>query len=344
VTVSRRFAIVGVSVLISGLVSCGGRPQGDPEPPTPPTVIVRLGVVARSADDVPASVPAVIAARQKATLASRIPATVVALPFREGDRVSRGAVVLRLDAAALQSAEGAAETAVRAAERDLARLTVLLAEQVAAPRDHDEAMARAAAARATLQGVRDSLSYAVLRAPFAGVVTARPVNVGDIVSPGTPLLDIEGDGGLEVRASIDAALAPRPTAGQRFTVEVDGQPAPVPATVRSISPAADPTTHRFDIRADLPSRPGLRSGLFARMQIPRNDSPSRLVVPTLAVVRRGGLTGIFVVSEGSARLRWVAVGDDQEGVTELRAGAEAGDRVVLDPDKVVDGARVEPAP
>ena len=66
-----------------------------------------------------------------------------------------------------------------------------------------------------------------------------------------------------------------------------------------------------------------------------------LMVPAAAVVRRGGLTGLFVVSDGRARLRWVALGDEAGGGVEVRAGVDAGERVVLDPADLADGQGVE---
>lgn len=336
-------AMKAAAVLLAaaGLASCRGAVPAVPGPAAAAARRVRVAAVERSGGAGLEPVPAVVAARRRATLASRMSSTVVALPFREGERVSAGAVVVRLDDTALRSAEAAAAAESAAAAADLERTRALLARDAATPREHDQAVARAAAARAALAGVRDNLSYAVLRAPFAGVVAARPVHAGDVVAPGMPLLEIEGDGGLEVRATVDGALASSVSAGQRLTAEVDGQTAPVPAMVRSISPAADPATHRVEVRADLALAPGLRSGLFARLLVPRQGAPA-LTVPSSAIVHRGGLTGIFVVSEGRARLRWVAAGATRDGATELRAGADAGERVVLDPAGLVDGAPVEP--
>jgi hypothetical protein len=115
-------------------------------------------------------------------------------------------------------------------------------------------------------------------------------------------------------------------------------------SVRSVAPAADASTHRVELRADLASAPGLRSGLFARLAIPRPDATARLTVPSRAIVERGGLVGVFVVAGDSARLRWVAVGETRQDATELRAGADAGERVVLDPSGLVDGAPIEVMP
>jgi RND family efflux transporter MFP subunit len=330
-------------VLAAGLASCRGAAPAAPAPGLEPARAVRVAAVERTEGAGIEAVPGLVAARRHATLAARLAATVMALPFREGERVAEGAVVVRLDAAALRSAEAAAAADAGAAETDLARMRALVEKDAATPRELDQATARAAGARAALAGARDRLSYAVLRAPFAGVVAARPVNVGDVVSPGASLLEIEGEGGLEVRATMGGALASSVTAGQRLAAEIDGQAAPVAATVRSVAPAADPATHRVEVRADLAPAAGLRSGLFARLLVPRPGAPA-LVVPAAAVVRRGGLTGIFVVEDGRARLRWIAAGAARDGAVELRAGATAGERVVLDPADLADGARVEPRP
>jgi RND family efflux transporter MFP subunit len=342
---NRGVVLKALLFTAAGLAACRGGAGRDLPKSTPERALkVRLAAVTSVGGEGRESVPAVVAARQRATLASRISATVVALPFREGERVTRGAVVVRLDEAALRSAELAAESALKAADTDLARARALLAKNAATPRELDEASARAAGARAAWMGVRDNLSYAVLRAPFAGVVAARPVHVGDVVSPGMPLLDLEGDGGLEIRATVDGALASSLTIGQRLAAEVDGQTAPVAVTVRAIAPAADPATHRVEVRADIAAGAHLRSGAFARLRIPQTDTPSRLTVPSAAIVQRGGLSGIFVVADDRARLRWVAVGETRDGATELRAGADSGERVVVDPAGLADGARVEARP
>jgi hypothetical protein len=111
--------------------------------------------------------------------------------------------------------------------------------------------------------------------------------------------------------------------------------------VRVLVPAADPATHRFEVRAELEPGLGLRAGLFARLLLPPAADEQRLLVPTRALLRRGGLVGAFVVDAGRARLRWVAVGGAAGDATEVRAGLAAGEKVVLDPAGLGDGGAVE---
>jgi membrane fusion protein, multidrug efflux system len=338
-TFRARVAQAIVAAAAIAVAACGHEKAPAAVSPAGSPRKVATAEVGRAGAPAELTVPAVVRARQRAVLSARLPASVLALPFREGDRVGAGAVLVRLDDAALRAAVSAAQASVMTAETDRTRTEALLAKGAATPREREEADSRTAIAGAALAGARETLDYTVVRAPFAGVVVARPVHVGDVVSPGAALIEVEGDGGLELEATLEEGMAAAVRPGLAVTAQVDGQPGPVKATIRSLSPAADPATHRFLVKADLPRSPGLRSGLFARLALPvdAGDEPP-LTVPASAVFARGGLTGVFVVKEGAARLRWVAVGRTSAGLTEIRAGLDAGERVALDPAGLQDGA------
>src|SRR5262249_27273125 len=175
--------------------------------------------------------PATVLPRGGPTLAARVPGAVVALPYREGQAVREGEVVARVEARALRSAVEAAEAEKSAAELDLARVETLLSRGAATPQEADHGRARAAAARAGVASARDALGYAERRAPFSGRVSARPAHVGDVVMPGTPILELEGATGLEIVATVEAASAARVRVGIPVSVDVDGQAAPMTAVV-----------------------------------------------------------------------------------------------------------------
>lgn len=341
---TRECAAVGAGILALSLAACG-RPDRRPAAETGagPAANVRLAVVARSSEAGEVTVAATVQARQRAALSARMPASVTELPYEEGQAVQAGAVVVRLDARALQAAVAAAEAGLKAAEADLARTEALLKKGAATPRELEEQTARAAGARAQLAGARDNLAYSVLRTPFAGRVAARRVNAGDVVNPGMPLIEIEGQDGLELRATVESDVAGSLRAGSRLTALVDGQVQPLAVTVAAVAPSGDPTTHRFEVKADLPGAAGLRAGLFARLVVPGPKGEARITVPAGAVFERGGLSGVFVVRDGRARLRWVAVGMRAAETIEVRAGLEPGERVVVDPADLADGAAVQEA-
>ena len=331
-----------LAVLLLGLAACGG--QVAPKASAPgagPPKNVRTAEVVRAGGAGEAAAPGVVQARKRAALSARMPASVTALPYDEGQWVPAGAVVVRLADAAVRAAVAAAAARVQAAGSDLERTRALVAKGAATPRELEQVTAAESAARAQLTAARDNLSYSTLRAPFAGRVAARRVNLGDVVTPGMALIEIEGEGGLELRSTVESGLAAALRPGARVKAQVDGQPGPLPATVTAIAPSGDPTTQRFELKADLPPAPGLRAGLFARLLVPgASAAEPRLTVPATAVFERGGLTGLFVVGDGPARLRWVAAGARDGGSIEIRAGVAEGEHVVLDPAGLTDGAAV----
>jgi RND family efflux transporter MFP subunit len=341
----KRF--IWMIAAVAAWTACGPKgapPAGRSQTPAAAPRPVQIAAVETSgAGEI--SVPATVAARQSATLAARIPAAVRELPHREGEAVAAGEVVVRLDDAALRSGLAAAQAGLQAAEADLARMQGLAQRGAATPREVEEATARAAVARAGLSGANENLSYAVLRSPFAGTLAARKVDVGDVVSPGQPLVVIEGRGGLELRATLAAGESQALRPGSEIQAQVDGVAAPLRARVTALSPAGDPATHRFELRADLPADPqakSLRSGLFARLLLPAPQSrETTFSVPSAAVFQRGGLTGVFVAAQDRgrllARLRWIAPGAPAGDRIEVRAGLEAGESVVLHPGDLADG-------
>jgi RND family efflux transporter MFP subunit len=327
-----------LAVAALSLAACGGHEKANAgKAPAAPAKDVRTVEAVRSGGAGEAAVPGTVQARERAALAARMPASVVLLPYQEGQWVKAGAVVVGLDDGAMRAAVAAAEAGVKAAEADLARTKALLEKGAATPRELEQVTAAASGAQAQLTAAKDNLSYAALRAPFAGRVAARRVNLGDVVNPGTPLIEIEGEGGLELRATVESAVAATLRPGATVKAVVDGQAAPVDATVTAVAPSGDPTTHRFEVKAGLPAAPGLRAGLFARLLVSGVVSDPRITVPAAALFERGGLTGLFVVADGKARLRWVAPGARDGDAVEVRAGVEAGERVVLDPKDLVDG-------
>jgi RND family efflux transporter MFP subunit len=334
-----------LTTLAVGLAGCASHETSQAvETAAGPAREVHTAEVVRTGIAGVVAVPGTVQARKRAALAARVPASVIELPFREGQWVAGGVVVIRLDDTALRAAVSAAEASVNAAEADLQRTRSLVEQGIVARRELDQVTAAASGARARLTAARDELSYSALRAPFAGRVAARYADVGDVVIPGAPLVEIEGQEGLELRATVESEIAASLLLGARLEALVDGQPQPLAATIVAIAPSADPTTHRFELTADLPAAAGLRAGLFARLLVPGKAAHPRLVVPATAVFERGGLTGLFVVSGGRARLRWMAAGAREGGSVEARAGVEAGERVVLDPAGLADGAFVsEPA-
>ncbi|MFL5368531.1 MAG: efflux RND transporter periplasmic adaptor subunit [Myxococcales bacterium] len=301
---------------------------------------VRL--VATRAENAPRFLAGTVSASSHATISTRISATVAQVFVREGDTVARGVPLVRLAAADLRSQLAAAQTGLQAAEAAERRTRLLVQGGYSPPSNLDVAQAQRAQAAGQVAALREALTYAEVKAPFAGVVLAKLVSPGDLVAPGQPMVELSGDA-LEIvaRASEDESRAQQ--TGLRRPVESGAGRGE--AELTALSPGGDPVSHRSIVRARIVGpTAGLRSGDFARLRIPSAPGdPMRLLVPRTAVVERGDLTGVFLPEGGRARLRWISPGDATTDAVSIRAGLRAGDQVIDAPGALRDGEPVEVA-
>ena len=302
------------------------------------------------------SAEAVVEAVRQSTVSAQVSGRIVDIRFDVGDRVEKGAVILRIDERAASQAVAASEAQVREAEATLVnaranyeRTRQLLAQKFVSQAAVDKAEADFKAAesrmKATLAGAGAAAtekSFTTIVAPYSGVVSARHVQLGEMAAPGKPLLTGFDPGGLRVVATVPSAQVPAIQAGARARIEVPSLGRWVEVKSVTVVPSADPRTHTTQVRLDLPAdAKGLLPGVFARAHFVTGRAP-RLMVPREAVLRRSEVTAVYVVDEkGEPRLRQVRVGtaSDEKSV-EVLAGLRAGEKVALEPVK----AGMAPAP
>jgi RND family efflux transporter MFP subunit len=250
---------------------------------------------------------------------------------REGDRVRRGQVLVRLERRDLEAAVEQARAAVAMAEAELDRaraqhdrMRSLQSRGSVTDKNLEDAIAGFRVAEAALQQARANLSaaevtlgYAEIRSPVSGFVTAKRVESGDMASPGAALLVVEDLARVKVALSVPES-------------DVVGLAPGAPARVTN--PSGDPASRTFDVELVLDNADGrLKSGMFARATFARGTREA-LLVPAGAVVRRGALEGLFVLdAERRARLRWIRTGRALDDRIEVLSGLEPGERFVVDP-------------
>lgn len=331
---------LGITVAVSACVRAPEASSQTTGGETAPAILVQTVEVRATGESGALEIPATIESSRHAVLRSRLAASIIELNHREGDQVRAGAILVRLEDAGLSAALSAAQALDQAATRDLARAEALLAKGAATRNEVENASSAVARTRSAVVAAREALSHVTIRAPFAGRITKKIAGLGDTVNPGQPLFEIEGTGGLEVVASIEGFIQERLRIGQKLDLQIDGVAALGVATIHALAPSADPSTHRFTLRADIRPAKGVRAGLFARIAVPSPGSDQRILVPAAAVLRRGGLAGVYVIRDGRAWLRWIAPGDSFGDSLEARAGLEDKERVALEPSRLHDGAPV----
>ena len=329
--------------------------------------------------------------RRRATVSTQITGTLTQVLIEEGDHVQKGQVLARLEDSALRAGLDAARANLASAQAQIAsaqaqltqaqsdqqRQTELLASGMVTKAAGDQARTAVAtavaqldarrreadAAKAQLGQAQVNFDYSVVRAPFAGVVTEKAAQVGEIVSPlsagggftrtgvGT-IVDMDS---LEVEVDVAEAYIGQVQPDMPAEAVLDAYPDwKIPAHVIAVIPAADRGKGTVKVRVALEQKDarlvpdiGVRVTFLAKKNAssPAQAQAARgAMVPASAVVQRDGHAAVFVVVDGKAVLHAVTPATPDIGqMKSIPAGISAGDRVVLAPPATLqDGAAVTP--
>ena len=201
--------------------------------------------------------------------------------------------------------------------------------------------ARIAQAQQGVESASVMRSYSEIRAPFAGVVTEKKVEAGQMATPGSTLLTVEKTGAYRLEVPVEESMLGSIRLGQSVSVTLESANQTRTGKITEIVPAVDPSSRAFLVKVSLPPTPLVRTGSFGRLRVPRGLHQA-IVVPAEAVIHRGELQSVFVVEDSIARTRMITVGQRQEGQVEILSGLHAGEKVVFPrPAQLMDGARVE---
>jgi RND family efflux transporter MFP subunit len=337
-----RSFIVAVLVLTAG---CGSKeePTGAAVSAAPQTT-VQAAVVEIKTVQVPIRVEVTgqVSPVFQATLSSRIQGTIDKLLVREGTQVVKGQTLILLDSRDVRADLARAAADVENAKAQLDRMRSLYAQDAVSKQELENATRAYKVAEANRKAVLAQLSYTVVKAPFDGVITEKKVEAGELASPGQPLLKMEDPQHLRLEATVAEGDLKSVSRGDKIPVLIDALGGLVlTGIVSQILPAGDPQTHTFTVKVDLPPTPGLKTGMFGRLQLDKGTGQTMLV-PESAVVARGELTSVFVVGPDQiGRLRWIKTGRRFDQQVEILSGVNVGERVLLDGSRGVDGAVVK---
>lgn len=330
-------AVVCLGLLLTG---CGHKKESATaaQLPVASVKIVAVGKKSRTATE---EVMGTVRAKLRASIQAKVTGKIERMMVTPGQAVKAGELLTELDAREIQARLDQALALRQQAESDLKRFTTLLEAKSVTQVEFDSTQARARVAIAAVTETETMLGYTKVIAPFAGVITRKHADVGDLATPGKPLLDMEDSTALRLEADVPEAVVGRLTLGDKLPVRISALEKELEGVVSEIAPAADSGSRTFLVKLDLPTQPGLRGGQFGRVAMPVGET-SALRVPVAAVTQRGQMEMVFIVSDGKAQLRLVKTGKRLGDEVELVSGVEAGEKVVTDGAAgLVDGQPVE---
>lgn len=348
-------AVMTAAALLAAAGCQGGHKQAHQEAGAP--VAVRTVAVAPAAAADQVEVTGSLHGAREAVLSAKVMGTVTSIRKAAGESVRRGETVIVLDdrevAGNIAQAEGAlaqAKAAAALAGANLQRFEQLREKGAASQLELDQARYANDTAQGAVRQAEGAVStassyrsYAQVPAPFDGQVVDRMIEVGDMAAPGRPLMRVEDVTTLRLHVSLAETQAAAAQPGAAVAVTVPSLPGREwTGTVAEVVPAVDPATRTQLVKIDLPPDGALRSGVFARARFTVGERQV-ISIPKDALVRRGGLTGVYIADGNRAAFRLVELSDAQSGdVIEVLSGLKAGDRViVLPPATLVEGSTLE---
>ncbi len=274
-----------------------------------------------------------VQAVDRAEISAKIAGNILSIPVDLGSRVNKGDLLIKLSAGEISAQVQQAGAQLEQAKRNLAREEKLLQQQAATTKTVKSLRDTVRIAQAAFLESQTMLDYAIINAPFSGIVTQKMANVGDLATPGKPLLRIEGEKTFEILTDIPESLIDGIHQKEELTVRIPAIHTTVTGEVSEISPTADPSSRTVPIKIKIGDKPNIRSGQFARVALPLEKTQT-LVVPENAVLAYGQMDLVFVAEDNKAQLRIVRTGSRQKKADgsrslEILSGLAAGETVII---------------
>lgn len=343
---------LGVALIAGAAAGCSGDANAGDAPPAAEAPVRVINVEVTPVTEQPFTevirLTGVVEANKDVTISAEEMGVVREIVVDRGARVAQGDPIIRMEDRSLTAqVEQARAQAALARETWDRRRRLWEEDQVGSELAYLEARYASEQASAALESLEERQARMTIRAPFDGVVEARNVEVGSMVSPGTPVARVVSLSPVKIVSGVPERFSADVDPGARATVTFDifpgesytGQIAFVGATV-------DPGNRTFPVELTLPN-PGSRfkPEMVANVDLVRGEMESAIVVPQDALVRVEDGFIVFVVDgEGDqavARSQPVEVGGSQQNQVVIREGLEVGDRlVVLGQQQVANGDRV----
>ncbi|WP_414932320.1 efflux RND transporter periplasmic adaptor subunit [Vibrio europaeus] len=284
-----------------------------------------------------------VVAEQKATVASRLTATVAEVIVSVGDQVKQGDILIRLESGDLdakveqtEQALVSAQSTLNNARKEYQRVKELLSRKLVPQSQYDQAenhlqtsQAALMQAKAAVTEAETTFGYSVITAPFDGIITQKTAHQGDTATPGSALLSMYNPQSLVVEADIAESVLPHIELGKTLALDLPTNGIIIDSTVNEITPSADAGSRSYLIKLAFETEKKVYPGNFARVSV-ELGTQQVVRVPLEAIYQVGQLDYVKVVQGGEVHTRLVQLGEDFR----VRKGLKAGDIVVLNPSDI----------
>ena len=342
---ARQWVVVGVGLLavvgILGGVKAGQivtMVRASEAFAPPPEAVTSAKVEAVQWEPTRAAIGSLVAV-QGVTLGAEVPGTVREIAFESGATVRRGAVLVKLDTSTEEAQLASAVADASLTRINLDRARRLRRGEANAQADLDAAEARAKQADALVASLRATIAKKTIRAPFDGRIAIRQVELGQVVSAGTPIASLQSVSPIHADFWLPQQALAELRAGQRARLRTDAfQDAEWPGAITTVNPEVDPSTRNVRVRATFANPDGrLRPGMFASVEVASGEKRSLLVIPATAVMFAPYGDSVFAIEQkkdASGKVatvvhqKFVRTGERRGDLVAVTAGLTAGETIV----------------
>lgn len=324
--------VLAVALAVALAAGCSnGKAKEKDDGAADTTVPVEVQPLRRGAMVAIYSGTASIEAHEEAEVVAKVGGEVRQIFVEEGDNVAAGQVLARLDGDRLRLEVAQIEANLRKLERDYNRQLELSQKGLVAKGTAENAKFDLDALRASYDSARLELSYTEVRAPIAGVVSARHIKVGNTIKPNDPTFRVTNLDPLVAYVHVPEKEFRRLAPGQVADVVVDALGGEhFEGRISRISPTVDPQKGTFRARVEVPDATRrLKPGMFARVNIVYERREDALQLPRNSILDADGEQSVFVVVNGKAEQRRIATGLANNGWVEVLDGLQGDERVVV---------------
>lgn len=342
---ASALALFATSTALLSLVSCSGGAGGAggfAPPPTPVEVSKVEPLTVRDRFTALGSIDS----DELIDVVSEISARVIELPFAEGQGVSSGQIIARLDDTEIRAQAMRAEAERDRARSDEERAKQLFEHNAISVKELEDARVDLRVAEADFELASARLAKTLIRAPFGGLIGRRRISVGAFLSPGDRITELARVDQMRVTFSAPERFVGDLRIGVPVSIETPAYPGRTfSGRLKVVDPIVDPQTRTVQLVASVPNRDRrLRPGMSADVSVTLAERSSALMVPDEAVFAEGNQDFVYVVNADSTVARAaVRLGTRDRAMVEVLSGIESGAQVVrAGHQKLYDGAKVMP--
>ncbi|MEZ5544886.1 MAG: efflux RND transporter periplasmic adaptor subunit [Lysobacteraceae bacterium] len=346
-TTHRTFrALAAMLTMLLALAACGqqqGKDPKDKKPEAPAPVVVETGAVALRPIEASYNATATLEAPNEASVVAKTSGVLLQLLVEEGDRVSAGQVLARLDSERQKLDVQRAEAMLRKLEAERERSRELFERKLIAADVYEKIRFDVDTQKAAWNMARLELSYTSIVAPISGVIASRSVKVGNLIQLNSPLFRIVDAQKLEAVLNVPERELSTMRAGVPVTLLADAVPGrSFIGEVARVSPVVDAGSGTFRVVAAFDAEDALKPGMFARIAVRYDVRDDVLTLPRTALLDQEGEPAVYAVRNNIATRVAVRTGFMSGELVEVLGGIEAGEQVVT-AGKIAlrDGATVE---